>query len=129
MMPLIPVLVNLKFEWVKHYLAMGRNIESIYTLNQGQKIQRITQEKNQKCAMKLKYFISHETFSAYLKFNLIFRVGGKPKCYLQALKKFCDHAPCAPSPIGFNRVKITLKYFTVLFNIFLLCFCEMVERP
>ncbi len=34
MMPLIPVLVNLKFEWVKHYLAMGRNIESIYTLNQ-----------------------------------------------------------------------------------------------
>lgn len=35
MMPLIPVLVNLNFEWVKHYLAMGRNIESIYTLNQG----------------------------------------------------------------------------------------------
>lgn len=98
MMPLIPVLVNLKFEWVKHYLAMGRNIESIYTLNQGQKIQIITQEKNQDCAMKLKYFICHETFSVHLKFNVIFRFGGNQNAICRGLKKFCDHAPCASSP-------------------------------
>ncbi len=39
MMPLIPVLVKCNFGWVNHYQDGGRIVESIYTLNQTQKIQ------------------------------------------------------------------------------------------